>query len=92
MYWYLENSNLVTTGPYRWARNPWYASIYIIFISFFLVSAKWLIRLAWVTGYTVLLISRVPKEALMEQKLVEEIVLEAEHPGRFLPRIRKSDS
>jgi hypothetical protein len=33
-----------------------HTSIYIISASFFLVSANWLIGLAWLTGYTVLMI------------------------------------
>ena len=85
-----EGHRLVTSGPYRWVRNPMYTSIYIIFISFFLVSANWLIGLAWLTGYTVLMISRVPREgALMEQKFGDEYKAWAAYTGRFLPRIRK---
>lgn len=88
-----EGHRLVTSGPYRWVRNPMYTSIYIIFISFFLVSANCLIGLAWLTGYSVLLISRVPKEeALMKQTFGDEYNTWAAHTGRFLPRSRKSDS
>ena len=83
-----EGHRLVTSGPYRWVRNPMYTSLYIILISFFLVSANWAIGLAWLTGYTVLMISRVPKEeALMEQKFGDEYRAWAERTGRFLPRI-----
>jgi protein-S-isoprenylcysteine O-methyltransferase Ste14 len=50
-----------------------YTSIYIILISFFLVSANWLIGLVWLAGYTALMISRVPKEeSLMEQPFGDE--------------------
>ena len=81
----------VAKGPYRWVRNPMYNSLYII--SFFLVSANWLIGLAWLTGYTVLMISRVPKEeALMKQKFGDEYNAWRARSGRFLPRFVKSDS
>ena len=77
-------------GPYRWVRNPMYTSIYIILISFFLVSANWLIGLTWLAGYTGLMISRVPKEeTLMEQQFGDEYGAWAARTGRFLPRIRK---
>ena len=55
-----ESHRLVTSGPYRWVRNPMYTSIYIILISFFLVSANWLIGLKWIAGYVALIISSVP--------------------------------
>ena len=88
-----EGHPLVTSGPYRWVRNPMYTSLYIIFISFFLVSANWLIGLAWLTGYTVLMIARVPKEeALMKQKFGDEYNAWRARSGRFLPRFVKSDS
>jgi protein-S-isoprenylcysteine O-methyltransferase Ste14 len=47
---------LVTSGPYRWVSNPMYTSIYIILISFFLVSANWLI--GWPAGYMALRVCR----------------------------------
>jgi len=85
-----EGHRLVTSGPYRWVRNPMYTSIYIIVISFFLVSANWLIGLAWLAGYTALMISRVPKEeTLMKQQFGDEYGAWAARTGRFLPRIPK---
>jgi len=85
-----EGHPLVISGPYRWVRNPMYTSLYIILISFFLVSGNWLIGLARLTGYTVLMISRVPKEeVLMKQKFGDEYNAWAARTGRFFPRIRK---
>ncbi len=84
-----EGHTLVTSGPYRWVRNPMYASLYLILISFFLVSANWLIGLMWFGGFTALMISRVPKEeALMREKFGDQYQAWAAHTGRFLPRFR----
>jgi protein-S-isoprenylcysteine O-methyltransferase Ste14 len=83
-----EGHTLITSGPYRWVRNPMYTAIYLILLSFFLVSANWLIGLGWLAGFTALMISRVPKEeALMREKFGEQYRTWAEHTGRFLPRI-----
>jgi protein-S-isoprenylcysteine O-methyltransferase Ste14 len=35
-----EGRRPATSGPYRWVRNPMYTAIYIVLISFFLVSAN----------------------------------------------------
>ncbi len=84
-----EGHTLVTSGPYRWVRNPMYTSIYLILISFFLVSANWVIGLGWFGGFTALMISRVPKEeALMQEKFGDPYRTWAAHAGRFLPRFR----
>jgi protein-S-isoprenylcysteine O-methyltransferase Ste14 len=47
-----QGHTLVTSGPYRWVRNPMYTSMYLILISFFLVSANWLIGVGWISAFT----------------------------------------
>ena len=70
--------------------NPMDTSIYIILISFFLVSANWLIGLKWLAGYMALMISGVPgEETLMEQQFGDEYEAWAARTGRFVPSIRK---
>jgi protein-S-isoprenylcysteine O-methyltransferase Ste14 len=85
-----EGHCLVTSGPYRWVHNPIYTSIYIILISFFLVSGNWVIGLKWLAGYMALTISSVPRdETLVEQQFGDECEAWAACTGRFVPRIRK---
>jgi protein-S-isoprenylcysteine O-methyltransferase Ste14 len=84
-----QGHTLVTSGPYRWVRNPMYTSIYLILISFFLVSANCVIGLSWFGGFTALMISRVPREeALMQEQFGEEYRAWAARTGRFMPRIQ----
>ena len=77
---------LVTTGPYRWVRHPFYGAVALVVVSAFLLTANWFIALLGV-GVLVLLVIRTRKE---EQKLIERFGGEyrsyMERTGRFVPR------
>jgi protein-S-isoprenylcysteine O-methyltransferase Ste14 len=82
MYWTLTNlgknltdtvatrqeATLVTRGPYRWIRHPFYVTAALLMLAAALLSANLLIALAGAT-VIVLLVLRTPKE---EQRLVEK--------------------
>jgi protein-S-isoprenylcysteine O-methyltransferase Ste14 len=102
MYWTLTNlgrnltdtvvtradATLVTTGPYRWVRHPFYVALALLTPAATLLAANWFIGLS---GLVVLamLVARTPKE---EQKLIEKFGDEYRAymatTGRFLPRMR----
>jgi len=84
-----EGQTLITSGPYRRVRNPMYTSIYLLLISFFLVSANWLIGAMWLGGFTLLMLSRVAtEEKLMAEKFGEQYKEWSTRTGRFLPKPR----
>ena len=58
---------LVTSGPYRWVRHPYYSVTAIIMLSVTVLTANWLIGVGCIAVLTLLVI-RTPLE---EQKLVE---------------------
>ncbi len=62
------NANLVTTGPYRLVRHPFYVSVALVMLAVLLLTANWFIGIA---GLVVifLLVVRTPKE---EQMLLEK--------------------
>ena len=78
---------LVTTGPYRWVRHPFYDSLALCVLANSLVAANWFLFL---TGglLLVLIIVRTRKE---EEKLLARFGVAyrayMERTGRFLPRI-----
>jgi protein-S-isoprenylcysteine O-methyltransferase Ste14 len=78
---------LVVQGPYRWVRHPRYTTVYMLLIAFFLLSANWLIGLSFLIGFTLFMISRVPRE---EQAMIElfgdQYRAYMSWTGRFLPR------
>jgi protein-S-isoprenylcysteine O-methyltransferase Ste14 len=101
MYWTMTNlgknltdtvstrrdATLVTAGPYRYVRHPFYVTAALLMAAVALLSANWLIA---VFGFAViaLLVLRTPKE---EQKLVEKFGDAYRdymaRTGRFVPRL-----
>ncbi len=82
-----QNAILVTHGPYRWVRHPFYVTAAVLMASVTLLSASWLIGLS---SFVVLalLAARTPKE---ERKLIERFGQSYQDymakTGRFVPRV-----
>jgi protein-S-isoprenylcysteine O-methyltransferase Ste14 len=78
---------LVTSGPYRWVRHPFYIVVGLFFLANALAAANWFLLL---TGGLVLalLVARTRKE---EEKLIERFGDDyrkyMRQTGRFLPRL-----
>ncbi|MCQ3973492.1 MAG: isoprenylcysteine carboxylmethyltransferase family protein [Anaerolineae bacterium] len=81
-----ENQTLVTNGPYRWVRHPMYTTIFVWALAYFLISANWLIGVAWLRlGLVTMAIASAEEEAMIE-KFGEAYRAYAQRTGRFLPR------
>lgn len=63
-----SDAHLVTSGPYRWVRHPYYSTTAIIMLSVTILTANWLVGLGCLLVLTCLAL-RTPKE---EQKLVDK--------------------
>jgi protein-S-isoprenylcysteine O-methyltransferase Ste14 len=103
MYWTLTNlgknltdtvatrhdATLVTRGPYRWIRHPFYVTAALLMLAAALLSANLLIAVSGLM-VIVLLVLRTPKE---EQKLVDKFGDDYRRyivsTGRFLPKFGK---
>ncbi len=83
---------LVTTGPYRWVRHPFYVAFALAMLANSLVTANWFV---FATGAVVLLllVIRTSKE---EEKLIERFGDEYRQymatTGRFWPRLFRQES
>lgn len=84
------NATLVTHGPYRWVRHPFYVTAALIMGSVTLITANWLIGASSLLVLGLLAI-RTPKE---EQMLVDRFGQQYRdymaRTGRFFPRISAS--
>ena len=81
-----EEHQLVTSGPYRFARHPMYTSLYLLLIGISFLMANWFVFVTQVGVLTVLLINRLPKEeALILEVFGDEYRKYSERVGRFCP-------
>jgi protein-S-isoprenylcysteine O-methyltransferase Ste14 len=78
-------AKLVTHGPYRWVRHPFYVTAVLLMASVTLLTANWLIGVSSLVVLALLAI-RTPKE---EQMLIERFGQEYRdymaRTGRFVP-------
>jgi protein-S-isoprenylcysteine O-methyltransferase Ste14 len=83
------NATLVTFGPYRWVRHPYYVTAALLIVSVTLLTASLLILLSG--ACTLLLLAlRTPKE---EQRLIErfgdDYLRYIATTGRYFPRVSR---
>jgi protein-S-isoprenylcysteine O-methyltransferase Ste14 len=81
--------SLVTRGPYRWIRHPFYVSIALSVTANGLAAANWfLLATGWLT--VALLVVRTRKEeALLVARFGEAYRSYRERTGRFVPRLTR---
>ena len=79
---------LVTDGPYRWIRHPFYDSVALLILAISLMAANWF----FLSAGSVLLMLLVVRTRTEEEKLVARFGDAYRHymerTGRFLPRMR----
>ena len=82
-----KEATLVTHGPYRWVRHPFYVTAALIMTSVTVLTANWLIGLTSLI-VLILLAVRTPKEeAMLVERFGDEYRNYMAKTGRFVPRI-----
>ena len=83
-----SDATLVTDGPYRWVRHPFYLAFAIAVIANTLITANAFLAITGTAAFLVI----VGRTSIEERKLVERFgtgyVDYMRRTGRFLPRIR----
>jgi len=83
----LADQTLVTTGPYHWVRHPIYTAFLLILSAPLLLSANWLVGLAWIGSTALEVGSRVRyEEALLAETFGASYESYTKTTGRLLPR------
>ncbi len=78
---------LVTRGPYRWVRHPFYLATALAVVANSLVTANWFLALTGGIGFGLLMLrTRIEEEKLIE-RFGEDYNEYIKRTGRFLPRL-----
>jgi protein-S-isoprenylcysteine O-methyltransferase Ste14 len=78
---------LVTYGPYRWVRHPFYDVVLLWIVSMTVLTANWLLALFGVSAFAMMVIrTRIEEEKLIEQ-FGNEYRSYMQRTGRFFPHV-----
>ena len=77
---------LVTTGPYRWVRHPFYAAGFSFFVAASLMSANWYLAVAGGLAGVLLALRTRTEEAKLIERFGDEYLAYMQRTGKFLPR------
>jgi protein-S-isoprenylcysteine O-methyltransferase Ste14 len=84
-----DNATLVTTGPYRFVRHPFYVNVALAFGSLSLVTRSWWF-IVWIGVALALLAVRTRREeANLEARFGDAWRAYAARTGRFVPRLAR---
>ena len=78
---------LVTSGPYRWVRHPFYASLALCAAANSLATANWFILASGALLFILIVIRTQKEEELLLTKFGDAYRGYMERTGRFLPQI-----
>lgn len=81
------NHTLVTTGPYRWVRHPYYVVLLLLVFATFLLTANWLIGAVGLSVFWLLAVRTHIEEQKLIERFGEEYRRYMARTGRFLPRL-----
>ena len=84
----LKGQSLITSGPYQYIRHPIYTAFLLILGSTFLISANWMIGLAWIGMSALEVASRIGyEEALMLESFGDQYREYMKKTGRLFPKV-----
>ncbi len=81
-----KNAMLVTHGPYRWVRHPFYVCAALLMASVTLLTANLLIGIAGLSVLILLAIRTPKEEQLLIERFGDEYRRYIETTGKFIPR------
>jgi protein-S-isoprenylcysteine O-methyltransferase Ste14 len=82
-----EKHTLVTTGPYRWVRHPFYVAVLLGMLGNSLMAANWFIFLTGALVFALMTIRTRKEEELLLARFGDEYRDYMKRTGRFWPKI-----
>jgi protein-S-isoprenylcysteine O-methyltransferase Ste14 len=79
---------LVTNGPYRWVRHPFYISVFLLVCADSLLAANWFIGVSGLLAFILLAIRTRIEERKLVERFGEDYRSYPRQTGRFVPRFR----
>jgi protein-S-isoprenylcysteine O-methyltransferase Ste14 len=81
------NAHLVTTGPYRFVRHPFYVTAALLMLSVTLLTASWLLGVSSVVVLSLLAIRTTKEEQMLIERFGDQYRDYMATTGRFFPRL-----
>ena len=81
-----REASLVTHGPYRWVRHPFYVSMLLGVIAISLVAANWFLAITGVGVFALLAVRASTEERNLVARFGADYEAYARQTGRFVPR------
>ncbi len=85
-----KEHTLVTTGPYRWVRHPFYCAFALIWVANALAAANWFLFAVGMFAFVLLVVRTRKEEEKMVERFGDEYRRYMERTGRFFPRLGRT--
>ena len=83
-----RDHTLVTHGPYRWVRHPFYDVVLLWGLSVSLLTANWLMALLGLSAFAMMVVRTRTEEEKLIDRFGDEYRTYRDRTGRFLPHVR----
>jgi len=83
-----KEHTLVTRGPYRWIRHPFYVCMALMTVGSALVAANWFIFVSGVVVFSLLALRSRVEEEQLAARFGDAYLDYQKRTGRFLPKLR----
>lgn len=81
-----KEHTLVTSGPYRWVRHPFYDAVALCVVANSLVAANWFLFLTGSLTFMLMVLRTRREEEMLETRFGDSHRAYMERTGRFFPR------
>ena len=86
------NHTLVTGGPYRWVRHPFYVTGLLVSVGLALLTALWVLPVLTAVALPLLVLRTPIEEAKLIERFGDEYRAYVARTGRYLPRLRAASA